>query len=147
MGLLRTTITRRKLLDGTTKLYPNIVHDKPIQSEELVAYMVEHSQISASVAYNAIAALRNLIYTFVINGHTIKVPELGTFSLVAKTKAVETLKEATAKKCIQSLKIRYTPTATTKATAVKTTRFSGIPVEDSLKMATDTSSSSSTTNP
>lgn len=145
MGQLRTTITKRTLMSGATKLYPNIVHDKPITSAEVVQYMVEHSQISAPVAYNAIAALRNLIWTFVLNGHTIKVPEIGTFSLVAKTKAVSAIENANAKNCIKGLKIRYTPTASTKATAIKSTRFSGLPVDDTLKMAKKTTTTP--TNP
>lgn len=144
MGQLRTTITKRTLMSGATRLYPNIVHDKPIESEEVVQYMVEHSQISAPVAYNAIAALRNIIWTFVLNGHTVKVPEIGTFSLVAKTKAVGDIKKASAKNCIERLKIRYTPTASTKASAIKTTRFSGLPVDDTLKMAKATTTTQQT---
>ncbi len=114
MGILKTTISKRTLLSGANKLYPNIVHTQPINTEALVSYMVEHSQISRPVAYNAIFAFRSLIETFVMNGHTVKIPQIGTFSLSCKTKAVDTEKEAVPKNCQPKFKLRFTPTKSIK---------------------------------
>lgn len=140
MGLIRTTITRRKLLDGTTKLYPNIVHTDRINTEALLGYMVEHSQISRPVALNAVYAFRNLIETFTMNGHTVKIPQIGTFSLSCHTKGVETLKEATPKNCQPRFRFRFTPTRALKA-QTRSVGFRSL-LDDEVQDATTTTTSS-----
>lgn len=122
MGMLKTTITKRVLMDGTSKLYPNIVHAQPIETEALVQYMSEHSQISRAVAYNAVYAFRSLIETFVMNGHTVKIPQIGTFSLSCKAKGVDDEKQANVKHCKPKFKLCFTPTKSIK-TMVRSTSF------------------------
>ena len=133
MGTLQTTITVRTSPTGGTRLYPNIVSYRGITNDDLVKYMVSNSGINKATALAAVAALRRLIYNYVLNGHTIKIPQLGTFSLVAKTKAV-TKEEDAGANCIKNLKIRFSPIKDTKI-ACKSVRFKGIlPEEDALKM-------------
>lgn len=132
MGTLRTTITRRKLLDGTTKLYPNIVRYSRIKSNDLINYMVSNSSINKATAITAAAALCRVITNYLLNGHTVQIPQLGTLSLRAKTKGVETLDKADAS-CIKTLRIRFTPVSDTRQ-ACKSVKFRSL-LDDTVKMA------------
>lgn len=132
MGTLRTTITRRTLFDGTSKLYPNIATYQRITDRDVINYMVSNSGIKKNVAIATVAALRQVITNYLLNGHTVKFPYLGTFRLSANTKGVDTIEKANAS-CIKSLKICFTPTVETKQ-ACKSVKFKSL-LGDSVKMA------------
>lgn len=128
MGTLQTAITMRTTPQGVKKLYPNIVSYKKISSNDLIEYMVQNSSVSKATALAAVAALRQVFNNYVLNGHGVQIPQLGTFSLSAKTSAVATLKECGAD-CVKSLKIRFTPTVLLK-NACKAVKFQGIVKDD-----------------
>lgn len=130
MATLQTTITMRKSPLGGTKLYPNIVSYKNIGNDELIEYMVQNSGINKTVAIASAAALRQIFFNYVLNGHTVVIPQLGTFSLNARTKAVSELKDCGAG-CIQGLKLRFTPVKTT-LNACKAVKFRGIMKGDEI---------------
>lgn len=132
MGTLRTTITKRTLMTGTSKLYPNIVRYTRITNDDLIEYMVSNSGINKAVALAATAALRRAITNYVLNGHTVKIPQLGTLSLSARTKGVDTLEKAD-ESCIRSIKLRFTPVGSTKQ-ACRSVKYSTL-LGDDVKMA------------
>lgn len=131
MGTIRTTITKRTLMSGATKLYPNIVSYKRITNDDLINYMVSNSGINKYVAIAAVTALRRVITNYLLNGHTVKVPQLGTLRLAAKTKAVSSSDKADAS-CIKALRVRFTPVGSTRL-ACRSVKFSGL-VNDDVKM-------------
>ena len=130
MALLKTTITRRNAPGtDTQKFYPGIVSFSNIGNDQLVEYLATNSGINKPVAIAAVNALRALFTNYLLNGHTVQIPQLGTFSLSAITKPVALKKDA-GPDCIQRVKIRYTPKSSIK-NACKSVRFSAIPlVED-----------------
>ena len=99
-----------------------------IDDEGLVAYMRENSQISDAAARGAVAAFKAAVATFLLNGHTVVVPYLGTFSLSSNGKSVDTLEKCTAD-LISNIRVRFTPTSRVNA-AVKSARFVMVPLED-----------------
>ena len=121
---LQTTITIRTAPTGGTRLYPNIVSYKNIGNDELIEYMVQNSGINKCVAIAAAVALRQAFNNYALNGHTIQIPQLGTFSVGARTKAVTKLADCNAS-CIQGLKLRFTPVGSTQQ-ACKSVKFQGI---------------------
>lgn len=109
-------------------MYATGVTFSNIGSEELLAYMAQNSQVGRATAQAALDAFVKLFKTYVLNGHAIQVPELGTFSLSAKTKSVTNLEEATGD-IIKRLRVRFTPAKVVRLNA-KSTRFAGITVAD-----------------
>ena len=113
MGTLKTTITRRAVPGGGRKLYPNIVSFKNIGNDDLIERMMQNSN-------------------YVLNGHTVQIPQLGTFSLSAKTKSVAD-KDKAGPSCIKTIKIRFTPVGTTMQ-AAKSVKFSSLVDDEILNM-------------
>lgn len=132
MGTLKTTITRRAVPGGGRKLYPNIVSFKNIGNDELIERMMQNSGINKVVAIAAAAALRQVFTNYVLNGHTVQIPQLGTFSLSARTKSVAS-KDLAGPSCIRAIKIRFTPVSTTMQ-AAKSVKFSSLIDDDVLNM-------------
>ena len=133
MGTLQTTITQRTSPAGEKKLYANIVSYSNIGNNKLVQYMENNSGVPKGVAIAAVYALRNIISNYVLNGHTVVIPQLGTFSILCKAKAQESSDKVNAS-TVKRLKIRFTP-VTTISTAVKSVKFKGImPEDDTLEV-------------
>jgi predicted histone-like DNA-binding protein len=130
MGLLKTTITRRTVPGGGKKLFPNIVSFSNIGNDQMVEYLAVNSGINRPLAIAAVNALRAVFVNYLMNGHTVQIPQLGTFSLSAKCKLVSNAKDA-GPDCIKRLKIRFTPKGTIKS-ACKSVKFSGITVDDDV---------------
>lgn len=137
MGILKTVITQRtNPLTGDTRLYANIATYSNLGNEQVLNYMCQNSGINRSVALAAIYALQNIVRNYVLNGHTVKIPELGTFSLNARSKAVASPDKVTPE-TIKALHIRFTPTPRVQV-AAKSVKFSGVlPDEDPLDIVTD----------
>ena len=132
MGTLKTTITRRTVPGGGKKLFPNIVSFKSIGNDDLIERMMQNSGINKVVAIAAAAALRQVFTNYVLNGHTVQIPQLGTFSLSARTKSV-TDKDKAGPSCIKAIRIRFTPAGTTMQ-AAKSVKFSSLVEDDTLNM-------------
>ena len=128
MGLLKTTITSRTSPEGGKKLYPNIVSFSNIGNDQMVEYLAVNSGINRPLAIAAVNALRAIFVNYLMNGHTVQIPQLGTFSLSAKCKLVNDIKDA-GPDSIKRLKIRFTPKSTIRS-ACKSVKFAGITPED-----------------
>ena len=128
MATLQTAITMRTTPNGVTRLYPNIVSYKNIGNDELVEYMTQNSGINKTTALNATAALRQIFYNYLLNGHTVKIPQLGTFRLSLKTKAVSDLKDCGVG-CVKNVKVVFTPVSVIR-NACKSVKFKGVLKDD-----------------
>lgn len=124
MGVLKTGITQKTVFKDGKKLFPTVLTFSNIGNEQLVEYLAINSGINKGLAIAAVNALRNVFDNYLLNGHTVQIPQLGTFSLSAKCKLADKEKDAGAK-CIQRVKIRYTPKTTVKA-ACKSAKFESI---------------------
>lgn len=79
-----------------------------INKDELLARAAANSGIRKGIIYSASDAISNEIENFLLNGHSIEVPVLGTFSFAVNASAAETEKGAGAT-AVYRRKIKYTP--------------------------------------
>ena len=145
MGLIKTGIVSRKGFGGGKKLYAIGLHYDNIGDEQLIQTMVQNSQIGVASAVAAVHAFRKVVTTFLLNGHTIVVPRLGTFSLSCNGKMINDTRpakvETDAEKKqmrdflqelvngISNVKVRFTPTPQVTV-AAKSAQFQNILVQD-----------------
>ena len=145
MGLIKTGIVRRKSFGGGAKLYATGLHYDNIGDEQLVQTMAQNSQIGVASAVAAVHAFRKVVTTFLLNGHTIVVPRLGTFSLscngkmIPDTRPAKVETDAEKKQMrdflqnlvngIDNVKVRFTPTPQVSV-AAKSAQFQNIIVQD-----------------
>ena len=145
MGLIKTGIVRRKAFGGGAKLYATGLHYDNIGDEQLVQTMAQNSQIGVASAVAAVHAFRKVVTTFLLNGHTIVVPRLGTFSLTCNGKMIPDTRPAKVetdeekkqmREFLQNLddgiynvKVRFTPTPQVSV-AAKSAQFQNIIVQD-----------------
>lgn len=87
MGTLKYKIIPRKNpVTKVTKFYASPVHAPRIKTEDLVAYIAENSQIPKAIVRAGLSAIQKSIYNFVLNGHSVTVPQLGTFGITIRSK-------------------------------------------------------------
>ena len=120
-------VSKRPLPGGGTKYYPTGLVYSNINDDGLVQYMQQNSQVSETAARSAVKAFKAAFETFLINGHTMVIPSLGTFSLSAQCKAQDQVSSVEA--TIKNIRVRFTPTAQVRR-AAKSAKFQMLPLED-----------------
>ena len=120
-------ISKRPIAGGGSKYFPTGLVYSNISDEGLVQYMCQNSQISETAARSAISSFKYAFLTFLINGHTLVVPAMGTYSLSAQCKAQADVESA--EKIIQNIRVRFTPTSVVRR-AAKSAKFQMIPLQD-----------------
>ena len=148
MGTIRQGIVRRKVMGGGEKLYAIGLHYSRIDDKGLIDYMLQNSQVGRTSAVAAVEAFKAAFTTFLLNGHTMKVPALGTFSLTCnsdtkkitltppappldtpeKKKQLSDFRKQVAD-AVVNFRVRYTP-ANRMRLAAKSVRFQGIVVPE-----------------
>ena len=91
MGTLKyKVIPRKNPITKTVKFYASPVHAPRITTEDLVAYIAENSQVPKAIVRAGLSAIQKSIYNFVLNGHSVTIPQLGTFGVTIRCKLAET---------------------------------------------------------
>ena len=147
MGIIKTGVVRRTNLKGGRKLYATGVSYSNINDEGLISYLQQNGQLSRGLAVAAIEAFRAAFNTFLMNGHSMTIPSLGSFSLTCNsdTKKVTTTpvdnpqteaekeqmkefkKQLTA--AIRNIRVSFNPVARVRMSA-KSVRFHPVIIED-----------------
>lgn len=70
-----------------------------IKAADLVDAASRNNSIPKSYIETACEAIANEFQNYILNGHSVKVPQVGTFRLVLKVKAGETPEESSIKSC------------------------------------------------
>lgn len=139
MAEIKVGIVRRTNFKGGKKLYALGLHYTNISEAELMHYMQQNSQLGKGLAVAAVEAFKAAFTTFLMNGHSMQVPYLGTFSLTCNsdTKKVtltpsdgntEQDKENNRKfkrqvrDAIENIRVRFTPIAKIR-TSAKSVQF------------------------
>ena len=128
MGILKTGIVQRTDLNGSKKNYATTVMYSNIGNDELIEYMSNNANISKATALSCLYAFKGLVYTFLLNGHTLHVPQIGRFSLSLQAREADSI-DKVGPNCVKKLKIRFSPTRTL-AQASKSVRFHNIFIQD-----------------
>ena len=79
-----------------------------IDKETLMSRALENSGLRKGVFYAAVDALCNEFKNFLMNGHSVEVPEVGSFRFAVNAKATDTEEEAGAGQ-VYRRKILYVP--------------------------------------
>lgn len=111
MGTIKyNVIPRKDPLTKEIKYYASKVSAPRILTEELFSYMAQNSQIPRAQVPIALNAILKSIQTLCLNGHSIQIPQLGSFRAIIKGKGYENKQDFTAKD-IKSVYIRFRPAA------------------------------------
>lgn len=92
-----------KKSDG--KWYPRVEHYSTIKADELSRLAAEDSRIERSEVQYVTAAIVKQVIELVMNGHSIKVPELGTFSISAESATVDSWDDVRCDTMIRQLRL------------------------------------------
>ena len=124
---LSVGVSKRPIPGGGTKYYPTALVYSNINDDGLVQYMQTNSQVSETAARSAVKAFKAAFETFLINGHSMVIPSLGTFSLSAQCKAQDEVADVNL--TVKNIRIRFTPTSQVRRTT-KSAKFQMLPIED-----------------
>lgn len=110
--ILFTAIPRKDPTDKSIKYYPVQVPSPRVMTPELINYISENSQLPRAVVPAALAAIQKSIVNFVLNGHSVTIPRLGTFTATVRGKGQATA-EAVRATDIEKVYCRFRPSAET----------------------------------
>lgn len=96
-------------LHDTDKFFPEAMHYSRIDAEAFLDYLLTNSQIGRPNAMGTLAGVAEAMLYFLQMGHSVEVPELGTFSLKVKAKAVQDEDGKWQMKNAQVRRLQFTP--------------------------------------
>ena len=87
------------------KWYPRVKHYSTIKADELSRLAGEDSPIEPSEVQYVTAAIVKQVIELVMNGHSIKVSQLGTFSISAECETVDEWEDVNCNTIIRQLNL------------------------------------------
>ena len=123
---------RRIGYNDTEKLVGLASRYSTIDYNSVVGYAAKAAAVPESSIDMSMEALFDGMNYFVLNGHSVQIPNLGTFSLVVSAKSTGSEAEFTAdfSKNLRSIKIRFLPDPELKAMIANTAIFTDVEDED-----------------
>ena len=123
---------RRIGYNDTEKLVGKANRYSTIDYDSVVGYAAKAAAVPESSIDMSMEALFDGMNYFVLNGHSVQIPNLGTFSLVVSAKSTGSEVEFTAdfSKNLRSIKIRFLPDPELKAMIANTAIFTDVEDED-----------------
>ena len=103
--------------DDTEKLVGRAVNYRTIPYSEIISYAAQAASVPESNIEISMEALYDAMNYFVMNGHRVQLPHLGTFYLKARVKSTATKEEFVANfsKDLRQISIRFLPAPELKA--------------------------------
>ena len=128
-GQINIGYSARKVgyMSGAEKLVGQAERYSTIEYAAIVAYAAKAAAVPESSVQMAMEAIFDAVNYFVLNGHSVQIPNLGTFSLGISAKSTQTEAEFTAKfaENLRRISIRFLPDPELKqminSTAITTT--------------------------
>jgi nucleoid DNA-binding protein len=113
---------RRIAYDDTEKLVGQAVRYSTIPYASVISYAAQAAHVSEASILLSMEALFDAMDYFVLNGHMVKIPNLGTFYLSVRMKSAATKEEFIANfaKNLRNITIRFLPAPELKAKIAKT---------------------------
>ena len=123
---------RRIGYNDTEKLVGKANRYSTIDYDSVVGYAAKAAAVPESSIDMSMEARFDGMNYFVLNGHSVQIPNLGTFSLVVSAKSTGSEAEFTAdfSKNLRSIKIRFLPDPELKAMIANTAIFTDVEDED-----------------
>lgn len=108
MGTIKYNVVPKKDPVFKTKKYYALKAPAPrILTEQLMDYMAANSKVPRAHVPAALNAILKSIQQLVLNGHSVKVPGLGTFRPVIKSKGAESAEAFNPAKNITGVMVRF----------------------------------------
>ena len=85
-----------------------VVHYNRINGNDLLEFAAEHSDMSVAQLAASMYAIVGAFKTFLLNGHSVELPKVGSFRFGVRAKAVDTESEAGAQ-TVYRRRIIFTP--------------------------------------
>ncbi|MBO4891024.1 MAG: hypothetical protein J5502_00295 [Prevotella sp.] len=103
--------------DDTEKLVGRAVNYRTIPYSEIISYAAQAASVPESNIEISMEALYDAMNYFVMNGHRVQIPHLGTFYLKVRVKSTATKEEFVANfsKNLRQISIRFLPAPELKA--------------------------------
>ena len=119
---------RRIGFNDTEKLVGQASRYSTIEYDAIVAYAAKAAAVPESSIEMAMEALFDAMNYFVLNGHSVQIPNLGTFSIGIRAKSTESEAEFTAdfSKNLRGINIRFLPDPDLKAMIANTAITTGV---------------------
>lgn len=93
-----------------------------IDTNTMFAAMAEHGHIPPAQIPGAFSAIMKAINTFCLNGHSVTIPELGTFRVTLRSKGAVSEEDFTTE-YIRGLNIQFIPNSRLKYELLSNTNF------------------------
>ena len=108
--------------DDTEKLVGRAVRYSTIPYPEVISYAAQAASVPESNIEISMEALFDALNFFVMNGHSVQIPHIGTFSLKVRVKSTATKEEFVANfsKNLRQISIRFLPAPELKAMIAST---------------------------
>lgn len=114
MGMVVKTNLRKMSFQEKPLYVTSPVHYNRITSEDLLEAASRNSGINEATIYAGLKAVLNEFENFLMNGHPVQVPLLGSFRVSFNAKGVDTNEEAGAQ-TVYRRRILFTPTSKLKS--------------------------------
>ena len=69
------------VFDGREVVFPEVARHSRIDADRFVDYVEQNCRVSSAHVMSALAAVQKQLTAFLLSGHTVEVPFLGTFSI------------------------------------------------------------------
>ena len=106
-GILKYRITEKKhpmRPDDPGKFYAHAVHDRTVDFEDFVTHMSEHnSPYSRGVIHGVLIDMLSCLQELVLDGKSVRLGELGLFSLGISSEGADKASEWNASTCIRDI--------------------------------------------
>ena len=126
-GAINVGFNPRKMgFSGETALVAKVDRYSTISYADIISYASKAAAVPESSMTMAMEAIFDAMSYFVLNGHSVQIPNLGTFSITVRCKASDSLEDFTADFAsnLRNVVIRFLPSPELKAdlskTAIKT---------------------------
>lgn len=126
------------------KYITSTVRYSTISTDDLLEYACENSGIPKAQLISSFYAINQQIVQFILNGHSLQLGNLGFFYLSAKTKAVDSEKEAGVE-AVEGLVLKFRQSRKLRNLINQRVNFSVLNAVDSTENEEDDNSSNSGT--
>ena len=122
-GIVNVAFKPKKMgFSGQTALVANVSRYSTIPYADIISYASKASAVPESAMTMAMEAIYDAMSYFVLNGHSVQVPNLGTFSISVRCKSAATEEDFTADFAnnLRGVQIRFLPNPELKSQIAQT---------------------------
>lgn len=113
MAIKFRVVLRKNPITKAAKYYPSPVHTTRVEQSKIVAEIAEQSALTTADVKACIDRLQYIIIHHLLEGQSVKLDDLGTFSITLDGKGSDSVKACKAD-TVQAVRVRFLPATTLK---------------------------------